>query len=120
MSFPITLVSLLLSAVVACPAITGADAASLADARRHIKHVMIIMQENRSFDHYFGTFPGADGLPRDTQGTFTACVPYEVRHPSKGCKRPFHDRSLVNAGGPHRQYNFVEEWDRGKMDGFVE
>src|SRR6266849_5756906 len=29
-----------------------------------IEHVVVIMQENRSFDHYFGTFPGADGLPR--------------------------------------------------------
>ena len=28
-----------------------------------IKHVIIIMQENRSFDSYFGTYPGADGIP---------------------------------------------------------
>ncbi|HYM23079.1 MAG TPA: alkaline phosphatase family protein, partial [Vicinamibacterales bacterium] len=28
-----------------------------------IKHIVIVMQENRSFDHYFGTFPGADGIP---------------------------------------------------------
>src|SRR5215471_15153978 len=28
-----------------------------------IKHVIIIVQENRSFDSYFGTFPGADGIP---------------------------------------------------------
>ncbi len=30
--------------------------------RRHIKYVFVIYQENRSFDSYFGTFPGADGL----------------------------------------------------------
>ena len=29
-----------------------------------IKHVVIVMQENRSFDSYFGTYPGADGIPR--------------------------------------------------------
>ena len=29
-----------------------------------ITHVVVIMQENRSFDEYFGTFPGADGIPR--------------------------------------------------------
>ncbi len=29
--------------------------------RRHIKHVFVIFQENRSFDHYFGTFPGVAG-----------------------------------------------------------
>src|SRR2546430_13170329 len=28
-----------------------------------IQHVIVIMQENRSFDHYFGTYPGADGIP---------------------------------------------------------
>src|SRR5262249_60670654 len=30
-----------------------------------IKHVIIIMQENRSFDSYFGTYPGAAGIPGD-------------------------------------------------------
>ena len=28
-----------------------------------IQHVIIIMQENRSFDSYFGVYPGADGIP---------------------------------------------------------
>jgi len=28
-----------------------------------IRRVVIIMQENRSFDSYFGTYPGADGIP---------------------------------------------------------
>ena len=28
-----------------------------------IQHVVVIMQENRSFDSYFGTYPGADGIP---------------------------------------------------------
>jgi hypothetical protein len=30
--------------------------------REHIKHVFVLFQENRSFDFYFGTYPGADGL----------------------------------------------------------
>ena len=29
----------------------------------NIRHVIVIMQDNRSFDTYFGTFPGADGIP---------------------------------------------------------
>ena len=37
-----------------------------------IRHVVVIMQENRSFDSYFGTYPGADGLPR-RNGRFTVC-----------------------------------------------
>jgi len=34
----------------------------LALIRQHIKYVFVIFHENESFDHYFGTFPGADGL----------------------------------------------------------
>jgi len=32
-------------------------------AKQNIKHVIVIMQENRSFDHYFGTYPGVDTNP---------------------------------------------------------
>ena len=39
-----------------------------------IKHVIVIMQENRSFDSYFGTYPGADGIPM-SNGVPTVCVP---------------------------------------------
>src|SRR5256885_8089575 len=39
-----------------------------------IQHVIVIVQENRSFDSYFGTFPGADGIPM-ANGEPTACVP---------------------------------------------
>ncbi len=34
----------------------------LALVRSKIKHVFVLFQENRSFDFYFGTYPGADGL----------------------------------------------------------
>jgi len=40
--------------------------------RKRVKYVFVLFQENRSFDHYFGTFRGADGLFSD--GT-TARVP---------------------------------------------
>jgi phospholipase C len=39
-----------------------------------IKHVIIVMQENRSFDSYFGTYPGADGIPM-RRGVPAVCVP---------------------------------------------
>ncbi len=38
-----------------------------------IKHIVIIMQENRSFDSYFGTYPGADGIPRRAGRPAVAC-----------------------------------------------
>jgi len=37
-------------------------AQKLALLRQNIKYVFVIFQENRSYDHYFGTFPGANGL----------------------------------------------------------
>ncbi|MHB8755974.1 MAG: alkaline phosphatase family protein, partial [Candidatus Acidiferrales bacterium] len=42
--------------------------------RRKIKYVFVLYQENRSFDSYFGTFPGADGIfshaAKDTPGFY--------------------------------------------------
>ncbi|MBV9213097.1 MAG: alkaline phosphatase family protein [Actinobacteria bacterium] len=81
----------------------------------NIKHVIVIMQENRSFDTYFGTFPGANGLPR-RNGRFAVCVP----DPASGrCVRPFHDRHDRNVGGPHGQQAELEDADGARMDGFV-
>ncbi len=80
-----------------------------------IRHVVIIMQENRSFDSYFGTFPGADGIPA-RGGVATVCSP----DPRTGrCQRPYHDPADVNGGGPHNLKSAVGDIDRGKMDGFV-
>jgi phospholipase C len=117
--------SLLALAVVAGIA-AGAVAAALTTGGSHaaqqpvgihkIKHVIVIMQENRSFDQYFGTYPGADGLPRNAAGRFTSCVP----DPAKGtCEKPFHDRRDSNAGGPHGDLDAKADIDGGKMDGFV-
>jgi phospholipase C len=75
-----------------------------------IKHVIVIMQENRSFDHYFGTFPGADGIPAGV------CVP-DPDH--GGCVRPYHDSHDENAGGPHGRWNARLDVNGGRMDGFV-
>jgi phospholipase C len=80
-----------------------------------IKHVIIVMQENRSFDSYFGTYPGADGLPGEN-GRFTVCVP----NPATGnCEPPYHDKNDRNGGGPHGQGAAVNDIDGGKMDGFI-
>src|SRR5256886_2444587 len=81
-----------------------------------IKHVIVIMQENRSFDHYFGTYPGADGFPRAADGDFAVCVP----DPAKGaCQKPFHDTRDLNAGGPHGDAAATADIGGGKMDGFI-
>lgn len=74
------------------------------------------MQENRSFDSYFGTFPGADGIPM-RNGVPAVCVP----DPSSGrCERPFHDPNDRNRGGPHNARAAITAINGGKMDGFIE
>jgi len=80
-----------------------------------IKHVVVIMQENRSFDSYFGTYPGANGIPMKN-GVPAVCVPDPA---SGGCVRPYHDPNDKNRGGPHGQTNASADIDGGKMDGFV-
>ncbi|TMB57060.1 MAG: alkaline phosphatase family protein [Chloroflexi bacterium] len=81
-----------------------------------IKHVIVIMQENRSFDSYFGTYPGADGIP---MGKPKAGVCVRDPAASGGCVRPFHDTKDVNFGGPHGNSSAVADIDNGRMDGFV-
>ncbi len=80
-----------------------------------IKHVVVIMQENRSFDSYFGTFPGADGIPMHN-GVPTACLPTLRGQP---CIRPFVDHADINNGGPHRQPHAVKDINGGRMNGFA-
>jgi phospholipase C len=100
------------SAAVAVGLLLGAARAGAAEEGIHkIQHVVVIMQENRSFDQYFGTYPGANGIPAHV------CVPDPILG---GCRRPYHDPNLLNAGGPHGGGSAVTDIDGGKMDGFVE
>jgi len=75
-----------------------------------IQHFVFIMQENRSFDSYYGTYPGAEGLPPGvclSDGTGAPCV------------APYRDTNDVNRGGPHGWSNAHGSIDGGKMDGFL-
>ncbi|HTU80620.1 MAG TPA: alkaline phosphatase family protein [Candidatus Acidoferrales bacterium] len=68
-------------------------------------HVVIVVQENRTFDNLFATFPGADGTLKGLThtGAWIPLVPHSLH-------------STVAPDNPHRQW--VEDYDRGKMDGF--
>jgi len=104
-------------AAVACgsaPPPAAADS-SQSDPIHKIEHVVIIMQENRSFDEYFGTYPGADGIPM-SGGVPTVCVPDPQ---AQTCVKPYHNSADVNRGGPHGQVDARNDIDGGKMDGFI-
>src|ERR1700688_1848035 len=71
-----------------------------------IQQFVFIMQENRSFDHYYRTYRGAEGIPPGV------CVP-DGANP---CIAPYHDSSKVNQGGLHDWYNALRCIDGGLMD----
>ena len=98
---------------------TGADAPRAIDPAagiQNLDHVIFIVQENRSFDHYFGTFPGANGIPRYPDGRFKPCIPDPA---SSSCRRPYHDTNLFDQGGPHGEVGSAISVNHGKMNGFV-
>ncbi len=69
-----------------------------------IRHVLFLLQENHSFDNYFGSFPGADGLPANTRVEGVA---------------PFHLRSFRTANLAHGKAAVLAAVDGGAMDRFV-
>ena len=79
-----------------------------------IKHMVMLMQDNHSFDNYFGTYPGADGIPEGVCQRLSLS-----RASTQGCIEPFRlgDQPAEDlshgVGIQKRQYN------EGKMDGFV-
>lgn len=78
-----------------------------------IKHFVYLMQGGRTFDNYFGTYRGADGLPAGT------CQRLAATGPNTACVKPFplHGKAVpVLAAG--RQL-VAAQLDGGKMDAFV-
>jgi phospholipase C len=93
---------------------TPADAASGIDK---LEHLIFIVQENRSFDQYFGTYPGADGIPVKPDGSFAVCVPDKFQEGV--CVPPYVTRSIDQDGGPHTHSASIRDVDGGAMDGFI-
>src|SRR5437588_5026065 len=97
------------------PAATGSVPAAPRSGIHKIQHVVVIMQENRSFDSYFGTFPGAEGIPFSGAQP-SVCAPDPQLH---RCLAPYHDGSDVNHGGPHGEAAAITDLAGGAMNGFI-
>src|ERR1700726_1777861 len=88
-----------------------------------IEHVVILIQENRSFDHYFGSYRGVRGFS-DRNASFQQSDPANTTNPPVRTLLPFHlDTSTTNAACTHDiTHDWVpqhQSWDNGAMDGFV-
>jgi phospholipase C len=78
-----------------------------------IEHIVVVMMENRSFDHLFGWLPGANGRQEGLTYLDAAGTPHatqRLRRNWKGCGHPDPSHSY---GGGRAQYN------GGTMDGFL-
>ena len=114
-SIPCLIVGLLLAACSGTTSQNQNQSANINPDIHKIKHIIVIMQENRSFDSYFGTYPGADGIPMQN-GVPTVCV----NDPQTGqCVKPYHNSNDLNGGGPHGQTNATADINGGKMNGFI-
>jgi phospholipase C len=94
---------------------------------REIEHVMIVIQENRSFDHYFGTLSGVRGFddpdaPRLPTGRPVFYQP-DALNPD-GYELPFHlDMTKTSAAAIHDlSHAWTAQhsaWNDGKMDNWL-
>ncbi|WP_459615068.1 phosphocholine-specific phospholipase C [Bordetella sp. 2513F-2] len=89
---------------------------------KDVEHVVILMQENRSFDHYFGTLKGVRGFgDRITIPLANGRSVWEQERANGEVLMPYHlDGTAHNAqrasGTPHSWDDSQQAWDNGRMN----
>ncbi len=108
------IVCLLASAVLVVGTAGSVGAQTGRESKTPIKHFVTLMQENHSFDNYFGTYPGADGLPANT------CIPEDPTDAENTrCVKPFHLGNRAVTDLAHNLVTYQRQYNNGNMDGFV-
>jgi phospholipase C len=92
-----------------------AQAVAAPVANTPIEHVVFLMQENHSFDNYFGTYPGAEGIP---EGTCMPLNPHDTANTE--CIKPFRmgDGSVDLEDPDHSSKTAELQLNNGEMNGF--
>ena len=101
---------------------TSADALRAKAGPQKVEHVVVLMQENRSFDHYFGAMPGVRGFGDSSVSKKLFYQP-DTQNPD-GYLLPFHvDTTDTSAQAlPSSSHSWGpqhDSWNNGAMDGFV-
>jgi phospholipase C len=90
------------------------DDESASSQKKPIGHVLLIMQGQRSFDHYFGTYPRADGLSNDTKIPLDAIDPDNPRY-----VYPFYLEQISPFVPKSSSKTYSLSYNDGLMDGFA-
>lgn len=106
------LLVIILAVLPVIPASAQAET-NAAPTKTPIKHFIVLMQENHTFDNYFGTYPGANGIPADTQ------MPVDPINSSAGVVIPWHIGNSSITDLSHNGATFEEQYNHGLMNGFV-
>jgi phospholipase C len=83
---------------------TAADGATRPDPAAYIKHVVVVVKENHTFDNYFGSFPNAEGTTKCPTEEGTIDCPHA---PQATPRDLCHDHSCA-----------LTDWNGGKMNGW--
>jgi phospholipase C len=93
------------------PSTTTTTVSPIAGLKQHIDHLVVLMQENRSFDSYFGQFEASEqsktGNPNPVDKSAPAILPFE------------NPRMCETVDVEHGWDAVHQEIDGGKMDGFT-
>ncbi|HTV05534.1 MAG TPA: alkaline phosphatase family protein [Acidobacteriaceae bacterium] len=92
------------------------DQELVANLRAHIHHVFLIYQENRSFDSYFGSFPGADNLATAEARTHGFRQWDAIGHE---WITPFLLKAADTADADHSREALLAKSDHGRMDNYI-
>ncbi|MGY5014423.1 phosphocholine-specific phospholipase C [Streptomyces sp. 900105755] len=114
---------------------TAATAAAKSTATGTISdvgHVVILMQENRSFDHYFGRLKGVRGFADRSGITLSGGHPVFNQPNGTGRQYPWKLSATPDAGGkdgetlaqcngdlPHSWSSQHSAWNKGRLDNWV-
>lgn len=79
-----------------------------------IDHIVIVLQENHTFDNYFGTYPNSEGILGKS-----ICLPRSKTSGTVNCVSPYHDTNHTPIDMNHNWNSAHADYNGGKMDGFV-
>src|SRR5215510_6125735 len=96
-------------------AIPAGNITQSGDTTTPIQHIIVVMQQNHTFDNYFGTYSKADGIPAGT------CLPISLSDSTnKSCVAPFHMGDYPMSDLIHGAQIFSSDYNSGQMNGFVD